>query len=221
VIWRPDLNEYTAFLYKRITTSPATVANGTLNDTPLTDFQAGFFGNALDGWQRDINATNRPGNNIMCGTLARLASTDKLWARSLTGQQAGARVAIGPANNFMAGGCAGKPCPWDTTGANFRIDEVHHAIEFADLGRWMVDIRSILAKDMRMDGQANSVCMPPGFFWLRFGSPNNDTVGFMGGLKQPVHIQLSLFNSRGAYAAGFPMRHPSLVEAVEQLNLCK
>jgi hypothetical protein len=36
-----------------------------------------------------------------------------------------------------------------------------------------------------------------------------------------VHVQLSLFNSRGARAAGRPMRHTYFMEAVEQLNLCK
>jgi hypothetical protein len=289
VIWRPDLQEYTSFVYTRVASS--TPVNGTLNDTPLSDLEATLLRGQLQQWQNDAAGNNALTNGLMCDVIVPMSSTGKLWAKGLGGRGEGATVAIAPANNLMVGGCADKPCPWDAAGANFMIDEAHSAIELQQLAAWIEDVRALVEQDLKRGGKAPEACMPPGFFWLRFGNASQDTVSWTGegagrvrlcgggggwvclggrggvpgqlgrwqkqvldvgaatvqvqwrkhatcpnpavitmlpaaaavagGLREPVHIQLSLFNSRGARAAGRPMRHTYFMEAVEQLNLCK
>jgi hypothetical protein len=55
---------------------------------------------------------------------------------------------------------------------------------------------------------------------LRFGNPNNDHVGLNSApYKQPVHVQLSLFNNRQHGVA--PMKNGHILAILEQLTLCR
>jgi hypothetical protein len=186
VIWRPDLQEYTSFVYTRVASN--TPVNGTLNDTPLSDLESVLLRGQLQQWQNDAAGNIAPTNGLMCDVIVPMSSTGKLWAKRLGGRGEGATVAVAPANNLMVGGCADKPCPWDAAGANFMIDEAHSAIELEQLAAWIEDVRALVDQDLKRQGKAPDACMPPGFFWLRFGNASQDTVSWTGGGAKGVWL---------------------------------
>ena len=121
---------------------------------------------------------------------------------------------------MQAAGCGGR-CVWEPSNANLAIEDVHMAIRLTELSSWIDDVKAIYAKDFfslkRLPGLA---CLPIGYHWIRFVRGGGaDLLSPGAGLARPVMVQQSYMRSRTSGLA--PIKYSWVLDAVEQLTLCK
>jgi len=154
---------------------------------------------------------------VMCG-IAKEVSIDHGWASNLRGRVL--LSGVGPTNEMQSVSCGDK-CAWDEGISNLAMWDTHFTTELANLPTWMEDVKAIMEKDFwgkRMIKRGK--CLPPGYFWLRFGSGNDDMLGPSTGLNGTVNLQLSFMTSK-ATVAKWGIKHGHVLEVLEQLTLCK
>ncbi len=157
---------------------------------------------------------------VMCG-ISKEVSLDHGWASNLRGRVL--MSGVGATNAMQSVGC-GDRCAWDAGISNLAMWDTHFTTELSALPQWMADVKAILEKDFWVGAKGGLLrrqkCLPPGYFWLRFGSGNNDLISPAAGLNGTVHLQLSFMTSK-ATVAKWGIKHGYVLEVLEQLTLCK
>uniref|UniRef100_A0A383WPT6 D-arabinono-1,4-lactone oxidase C-terminal domain-containing protein n=1 Tax=Tetradesmus obliquus TaxID=3088 RepID=A0A383WPT6_TETOB len=166
----------------------------------------------------------------MCQIAVPLSSLDIFWAVSKITKK-GVTHGLAETSSILSSACHGGPdgsCSFTTVG-HIGVGDIHFTIDQSDLRNWIADVKEVINKDLQNAGTSffNALlgkdkrdCLPPGYFWLRFGNPTDDYVGLNAApYKQPVHVQLSLFRNREHGAA--PLKNGHVLAFLEQLTLCK
>ena len=99
------------------------------------------------------------------------------------------------------------------------MDDLHFTIELVTLPQWISDVKSIMDQDFWEGGKRKGLVLPPGYFWLRFGMPNDDFISPNSKMKSPAHVQMSFMKSKNDPAV--PGKYAWVLEAIEQLTVCK
>ena len=128
---------------------------------------------------------------------------------------------VGNTNEMQSVSC-GDQCAWEADEANLAMWDTHFTTDLADLPAWMDDVKAIVDKDFWRPGDPRfGRCMPPGYFWLRFGSGNGDLINPNAGFGNgTAHLQMSFMTSK-ASAPKWGIKHGHILETLEQLTLCK
>jgi hypothetical protein len=221
IVWRPDLQNYAVHLLSYSNSSiPVNASIGSLS---LPGGSLKLVGSYLQRWQ-DAKDTDAATNNMVCSLLVPPSAT-RLWSSDLKAKQP-VTVGLGHTNDMLSVGCdllTGNSCEFAS--ADLGAEDIHFTLDKSQLKDWISDVKSIVQKDLLASSATNSSsssrpCLPPGYFWLRFGKPTQDFIGLNSApYKQPVHVQLSLFKSVAAGAA--PMRNQHVLTTIELLTLCK
>eukprot|EP00879_Flechtneria_rotunda_P014482 GHRR01015132.1.p2 GENE.GHRR01015132.1~~GHRR01015132.1.p2 ORF type:complete len:106 (+),score=31.28 GHRR01015132.1:644-961(+) len=78
IMWKPDLGQYTAFMFSDSNSTAATNATVSYVDRPVLKTAA--LGQAMYDWQQDVYSTNPALDSMICGLVAPLSSVDSHWA---------------------------------------------------------------------------------------------------------------------------------------------
>ncbi|KAF6261964.1 hypothetical protein COO60DRAFT_701031 [Scenedesmus sp. NREL 46B-D3] len=228
VTWRPDLGKYTAHMF-----TPSALpdpVNATIYQVDRPESDAVLLSQALKDWQNDVHGVNHLLNSAMCQFVVPMSSVDVFWAVDEETNK-GAEYALADANSILSSACNGGPdgsCSLMTVG-HIGVKDIHFSIDQSKLGEWIADVKEVIDKDLHHSGAGfldellhknKRECLPPGYFWLRFGNPTDDYVALNSApYKQPVHVQLSLFENRQRDVA--PLKHGHVLAILEQLTLCR
>lgn len=133
------------------------------------------------------------------------------WASNLRGRPL--KTGVGATNEMQSVSC-GDQCAWEAEIANLAMWDTHFTTELSKLPDWIADVKKLMAEDFA------GRCLPPGYFWLRFGDGNGDLLSPASGLNGTVNLQLSFMTSK-ASAPKWGIKHGHILETLEQLTLCK
>lgn len=107
-------------------------------------------------------------------------------------------------------------------------DDVSFTIKISQLQDWVKDLRIIVDAELQQpqsrlnsrygDGKVQR-CTSPGLIWLRFGQKSKNLLSMNAGDEDVVYAQWSTMQS--AMTPNWPSKHSSIIETLEQLNLCK
>ncbi|GBF95589.1 FAD FMN-containing dehydrogenase [Raphidocelis subcapitata] len=207
VVWRPDMHKYTAVLLSEVPASePTTGATQTIE---LPKLVASGFGTMVRTWEEMA----RPPyvlEEAMC-IASKEVSISHGWASNLRGRPL--KNGVGPTNEMQSVSC-GDQCAWEAEIANLAMWDTHFTTELWKLPDWIADVKKLMAEDF------TGRCLPPGYFWLRFGDGNGDLLSPASGLNGTVNLQLSFMTSK-ASAPQWGIKHGHILETLEQLTLCK
>lgn len=214
VVWRPDMNKYNAVRLAEVPLStPDTGATQTIE---LPAFVASAMGGTLRAWEEYMRPP-RLLDEVMC-MVSQEASISHGWASNRQGRVL--RSGVGPTNEMQSVSC-GDQCAWEADEANLAMWDTHFTTDIANLPAWMEDVKQLLKKDFwRANEAPGGRCLPPGYFWLRFGSGSNDYINPTAGLGGTVNLQMSFMTSK-ATAPRWGIKHGHILEILEQLTLCK
>ncbi|WIA43108.1 hypothetical protein OEZ86_009627 [Tetradesmus obliquus] len=185
VTWRPDLGKYTAHMFTP-TDLPDPV-NATIYQVDRPESDALLLSQALKDWQNDVHSVNQLLNSAMCQIAVPLSSLDIFWAVSKITKK-GVNHGLAETNSILSSACHGGPdgsCSFTTVG-HIGVGDIHFTIDQSDLRNWIADVKEVINKDLQNAGTSffNALlgknkrdCLPPGYFWLRFGNPTDDHVG--------------------------------------------
>jgi hypothetical protein len=156
-------------------------------------------------------------DEVMC-MVSKEVSISHGWASTTQGRVL--HTGVGPTNAMQSVSC-GDQCAWEADEANLAMWDTHFTTDIANLGPWMDDVRALLDKDFwKPSEERRGRCLPPGYFWLRFGSGSGDYINPTSGLNGTVNLQMSFMTSK-ATAPRWGIKHGHILETLEQLTLCK
>ena len=214
IFWRPDMHQYSAYLYKDA--APGEVANApdaqmTVLPSYATQPNLAAY---LGDWQADLGGVG-PLDGAMCPG-AYMNSVMKTWASTAKGLPL--LKAVAPTNHMQSADC-GADCAWTTANLVGTAQDNHFAIEHARLPDWISDVKRIFKMDLQNNGTKPHACMGPGYMWIRFGRGNDDLLSMQSGLKRPAYVQSTWMRSRESFA--FPIKHGHVLDLIEEMTLCK
>lgn len=106
-------------------------------------------------------------------------------------------------------------------------EDMEFTIKLSQLHDWVEDVKSIIHKELaevqhRLDTRYGKGkvkrCLPPGSLWIRFGKGTNGVLATSGGTEDVAFVQWGSLISASATSPG---KHAAIIQAVEQLSLCK
>jgi hypothetical protein len=218
VFWRPDQGLYSAFLVRPVDTSVPT--DGDPYMTLLPNFagrvsQAKAFKFFQEDIFNDLYPLPEMQYQVSCPTVA-YNSVVKTWASSADGSPV--LDVVGRTNRMQVCEC-GQDCPWNSPVYNGTAEDVELTMEYEHLPRWLDDMRAVIHRDLKEDGEQPGRCMGPGYIWLRFGRGTDDNIATMTGMKRPVFVQSTWLKSRSA--PQFAQRYGFVLDLLELVTLCK
>ena len=107
-------------------------------------------------------------------------------------------------------------------------EDVEFTIKMSQLEDWVKDVKLIVKSELaeiqaRLDERYGkgkvTRCMPPGYFWLRFGPPSENLLSTSTGTENVVFVQWTSLHS--VRVPSKPAKQSSIMETIEQLSLCK
>jgi hypothetical protein len=125
-------------------------------------------------------------DELMCAISAKI-SVNHGWANNLRGRVL--MSGVGRTNEMQAVGC-GDQCAWEADIANLAMWDNHFTTDLASLPGWVADVKALMARDFWRPWELKrGRCLPPGYFWLRFGAGNDGLIAPAAGLNATVHLQ--------------------------------
>jgi len=107
-------------------------------------------------------------------------------------------------------------------------EDTEFTIKFSQLESWVADAKRIVKSEIaeiesrirqRNGNKAVTRCMPPGYFWLRFGKGNRNLLSTATGEEDVVYVQWTHLLS--AKLPNKLAKQSTIVETLEQMTLCK
>jgi hypothetical protein len=216
VVWRPDLGRYNAVRLREVPTFVPNTGASTTIELPKPLAMA--MGGTLRAWE-ELARPPWPLEEALC-YVAKESSISHGWAASATSGRV-ALGGVGPTNEMQSVSC-GDECAWQEDVANLAMWDTHFLVGIDQLPQWMDDVKAVLDKDFwRPKEPRRGRCLPPGYFWLRFGGGTDDYLSpATGAPNGTVALQLSFLTAR-ATAPRWGIKHGHVLEVLEQLTLCK
>jgi L-gulonolactone oxidase len=135
-----------------------------------------------------------------------------------------------PTNNAMISAECSPKCFYQVKHMGTITEDIEFTIKVSQLDDWVRDVKKIVTAELaepqacleRQYGKQTKNlkrCLPPGYFWLRFGRGNQNLLSTNTGTEDVAYVQwMSLVS------VSSPNKHTkqsSLTETIEQLSLCK
>ncbi|KAG0594424.1 hypothetical protein M758_UG075900 [Ceratodon purpureus] len=133
-----------------------------------------------------------------------------------------------PTNHAMVSEDCSPTCFFNVHQMGVFTEDTEFAIKVSQLEDWVRDVKTIIRAELNEVGArlgarygAGKVkrCMPPGYFCLRFGKPNQNLLATGTGSEDVVFVQWTHLTS--ALIPNMLAKHSSVAETLEQLMLCK
>ena len=195
ILWRPDLKKYTGYILTPIDAATASeevksMVNPRAECVVLPIVPpplAATMGPAVASWQADLNndkITSKVVGEMAC--IAGLSSNvGQPWAAD------GLRPVYdgyGLANMVQSTDC-GEDCGWTSKVFNQTVQDIEITIEKKHLVSWVEDVKTIFEKDLAAK-PGMKLCLPPGFFVVRFGQTSDDYLATAHGMEEPIYVQV-------------------------------
>jgi hypothetical protein len=195
ILWRPDLKRYTGYLLNPIDAATASEeVTAKVNPRakcvvlPIVPAPlATMTSPSVSSWQADLN--NEKLSSKMVGDLAcavgLTGNVGQPWAAD------GLRPiydGYGLANMVQSTDC-GEDCGWTSKIFNHTVQDIEITIEKKHLASWVDDVKLIFEKDLSAKG-GHKLCLPPGFFVVRFGQNTDDYLATAQGMEEPIYVQV-------------------------------
>ncbi|KAI8477082.1 MAG: hypothetical protein J3K34DRAFT_399332 [Monoraphidium minutum] len=211
IVWRPDLKKYSAF--QMFATDKLDLGSTWALVPPVPSAFISLIELFYLPWQGDYNdmLLSKILNPLNCLTQAATIFLQTWAGLGLIPQP----ISAGSTNKVMGGGCL-PTCPWEQ---GLAVDDVAFMVDRSQLPALIDDIKKIVTIDLQESGRALDRCISSGHFLIRFGKDSQDYAGPMGGLKEPVSIELAILRSKAL--PGVHAKFSFVQEVFEQLTLCK
>lgn len=127
----------------------------------------------------------------------------------------------------VTGDCSPK-CMYNVHHMGTFTEDTEFTIKFSQLDDWVHDVKTVVRTELAEiearlskrygEGKVKR-CMPPGYFWLRFGQGNSNLLSTSTGSEDVVHVQWTHLHS--AMVPNKLAKQSTIAETLEQLTLCK
>jgi L-gulonolactone oxidase len=133
-----------------------------------------------------------------------------------------------PTNYAMVGEDCSPHCLFQVHHTGTFIEDTEFTIKLSQLEDWVRDVKRIVRAELdeiearlskRYGVGKVKRCLPPGYFWLRFGQGNQNLLSTSTGSEDVVYVQWTHLHS--ALIPNSLTKQSSIAETVEQLTLCK
>ena len=107
-------------------------------------------------------------------------------------------------------------------------EDIEFTIKASQLEEWVEDVKAIIKAELqevqdRLDKRYGKGkvkrCLPPGYFWIRFGQGTESLLATTTGTEDLAFVQWGTANS--AMFPSKPAKLFTMVQTIEQLSLCK
>lgn len=104
------------------------------------------------------------------------------------------------------------------------IEDTEFTIKFSQLEAWVSDAKRVVKSELaeieiRLGNKAITRCMPPGYFWIRFGKGNQNLLSTATGNEDLAYVQWTHLHS--AKVPTKLSKQSMVSETLEQMTLCK
>ncbi|XP_024379015.1 probable L-gulonolactone oxidase 4 [Physcomitrium patens] len=235
LFWRPDFGTYKAVMWTQLTDE-----NRDATTLPR-EYPDGKIGYYIEMEDAVANAVNKLLTKWEGDEAEELASADELNAdvcnlstvlhdvpMFLDADGTPIEHGIIPTKYAMvADDCAPK-CSFHVHHMGMFTEDTEFTIKMSQLDEWIEDVKRVVKEEVaeaearlskRYGNGKVRWCMPPGYFWLRFGQANKNLLSTAAGSEDVVHVQWSHLHS-----ASIPnklCKQSRVAETLEQLTLCK
>ena len=133
-----------------------------------------------------------------------------------------------PTNFAMLSAECSPKCLFEPRFMGNFVEDVEFTIKMSQLEDWVKDVKLIVKSELaeiqaRLDERFGKGkvkrCMPPGYFWLRFGPPSESLLSTSAGTENVVFVQWTSLHS--VHVPSKPPKQATIIQTIEQLSLCK
>ncbi|KAG6554031.1 hypothetical protein Mapa_004951 [Marchantia paleacea] len=230
--WRPDLHYYKAYHYKPLEEGDTprhpyrpNGRGGLLEPVPqqtATEMKEHMAAYTADfdesGPESDfLNARGCTLSDIMMNVSAFIDGSTFLHNATI------------PSSYAMIANECSPYCLWELKYHASTVEDNELHIGLNQLEDWVDEVRGIIkAEEQERQEQLDrrygkgkvSLCLPPGFFWVRFGRGSQNLLATTAGFEEPVLYFMTTF-SASAYNSYLPTKIDHILEVIEQVGLCK
>ncbi|KAG0600762.1 hypothetical protein M758_11G058800 [Ceratodon purpureus] len=234
--WRPDFGTYKLVLWTQVDDNnqndpktPIFYPNGSINYLFQVNEQFSIaWSELMRSWEEDRldeSATADTLNADVC------ALSEMIYDGAPMFQDTdGTPIEHGtiPTNHAMVSEDCSPTCFFNVHHMGVFAEDTEFAIKVSKLEDWVRDVKTIIRAELdevearlgaRYGAGKVKRCMPPGYFWLRFGKPNQNLLSTGTGSEDVVFVQWTHLTS--ALIPNMLAKHSSAAETLEQLTLCK
>ncbi|PTQ26372.1 hypothetical protein MARPO_2307s0001, partial [Marchantia polymorpha] len=230
IFWRPDLRYYKAYHYKPLEAGDVPRhpywpdgRGGMLSPAPpqsnMTDYLAAYTADFDEsGPQSDfLNAQGCALGDSLMNLPGFRDETSVLYNATIPSSHATFSEECSP------------HCIWEVKSGGYSVEDNELHIRLSRLEEFLDDVRSIIKAeeqekqeylDRRYGKGKVSVCLPPGFFWIRFGKGTQNLLATTAGFEEPVLYFMTSFLVSG-FSSYLPTKLDHIAEVIEQVGLCK
>ncbi|KAG0623938.1 hypothetical protein M758_3G212900 [Ceratodon purpureus] len=235
VHWRPDFGTYKAVLLTQVgdvrgisAATPKFYPNGKRSsDTPIDNRIAGVWSELMATWEEDA-AEESDSADMLNADICSLG--EAMLSMSLHKDADGTPIDHGMlrTNYAMVSGDCSPKCLYNVHHMGTFTEDTEFTIKFSELEEWVQDVKTVVKTELAEvearlskrygEGKVKR-CMPPGYFWLRFGQGNSNLLSTSTGSENVVYVQWTHLHS--AMVPNKLSKQSSIAETLEQLTLCK
>lgn len=235
LFWRPDFGTYKAVMWTQLsdknrgaTTLPKDYPNGKIGYmVPVDDGFASDWSELLVKWEGDEAEESASADELnadICNLSEFLHDVSIFFDADGTPIEHG----IIPTKYAMVADDCTPKCFFHVHHMGMFIEDTEFTIKMSQLDEWIEDVKRIVKAELveaearlskRYGNGKVRRCMPPGYFWFRFGQGNKNLLSTAAGSEDVVHVQWTHVHS-----ALIPNKLPKqsrVAETLEQLTLCK
>lgn len=229
LFWRPDWGKYRKITFKSIKADeelPAWApplhpkARSSLTSA-VPDGLAGFVKESLENWEADP-LEESPNAGALNAGICGLATA--FFSASFFEDEDGTKLdnVTLPTNRAMLSPECAPQCVHQTAHMGAALKDVEFSLKLSHLEEFVKDMKAIVKAELdEIQGRLDFTwCMPPGYFWFRFGGKSKSLLATSTGDEDVVYIQYVILEA----AASSPEKHQkgdAIMQTFEQLMLCK
>lgn len=222
--WRPDFGTYKLVLWTQVEkfSAPAPRFYPNASIVYLTQIEeklSSVWSELMQMWEEDAadESANAGALNADVCTLAETMHDVSMFQDATSGTL----IEHGtiPTNSAMVSEDCSPTCFFHTHHMGTITEDTEFTIKLTQLEDWVQDVKRIVPSITEFNNKGLITCMPPGYFWIRFGNSNNNLLSTSTGSEPVAYVQWTHLRS-GMLPNKLP-KQSSILEAIEQLTLCK
>lgn len=133
-----------------------------------------------------------------------------------------------PTNYAMVSDDCSPQCLFHVHHMGMFIEDTEFTIKISQFEDWVADAKEVVKSELakiesqltqRQNKSVITRCMPPGYFWLRFGKGNQNLLSTAAGTEDVVYVQWTHLHS--AKVPTKLAKQSTIAETLEQMTLCK